>query len=92
MRARRTGEFWIACDFCDVWYDGKCVQVRRPRLPQRSACCCPNIGLAFCVFWRLLACLPADLTLFSLAASACWGCCLAFIAFSAFLERLYVGC
>ena len=27
MRACRTGEFWIACDFCDTWYDGKCVQV-----------------------------------------------------------------
>ena len=25
--ACRTGEFWIACDFCDTWYDGKCVQV-----------------------------------------------------------------
>lgn len=24
----RVGEFWIACDFCDTWYDGKCVQVR----------------------------------------------------------------
>lgn len=23
----RAGEFWIACDFCDTWYDGKCVQV-----------------------------------------------------------------
>lgn len=23
----RTGDFWIACDFCDTWYDGKCVQV-----------------------------------------------------------------
>ena len=27
LRACRTGEFWIACDFCDTWYDGKCVQV-----------------------------------------------------------------
>jgi hypothetical protein len=26
---RRVGEFWIACDFCDTWYDGKCVQVRQ---------------------------------------------------------------
>lgn len=24
----RTGDFWIQCDFCDTWYDGKCVQVR----------------------------------------------------------------
>jgi hypothetical protein len=22
----RVGDFWIACDFCDTWYDGKCVQ------------------------------------------------------------------
>ena len=27
LPACRTGEFWIACDFCDTWYDGKCVQV-----------------------------------------------------------------
>ena len=27
LSACRTGEFWIACDFCDTWYDGKCVQV-----------------------------------------------------------------
>jgi len=26
--ACRTGDFWIQCDFCDTWYDGKCVQVR----------------------------------------------------------------
>ena len=25
--ACRSGEFWIQCDFCDTWYDGKCVQV-----------------------------------------------------------------
>ena len=24
-RKYRTGEFWIACDFCDRWIDGKCV-------------------------------------------------------------------
>ena len=24
-RKYRTGEFWIACDFCDRWYDGQCV-------------------------------------------------------------------
>ena len=24
----RQGDFWIACDYCDTWYDGKCVQVR----------------------------------------------------------------
>ena len=33
VRARRTGEFWIACDFCDIWYDGKCVQARSTCFP-----------------------------------------------------------
>jgi len=28
LAACRTGDFWIQCDFCDTWYDGKCVQVR----------------------------------------------------------------
>lgn len=25
--SRRNGEFWLACDTCDRWFDGKCVQV-----------------------------------------------------------------
>ena len=33
----RTGDFWIQCDFCDTWYDGKCVQVRSIR-PAASSC------------------------------------------------------
>ena len=24
-RVYAVGEFWIACDFCDAWYDGECV-------------------------------------------------------------------
>lgn len=24
-RVYTVGEFWIACDFCDAWYDGECV-------------------------------------------------------------------
>lgn len=45
----RSGEFWIACDYCDVWYDGKCVQVGVPSLPRVAApphpfsCPTPNL-------------------------------------------------
>ena len=88
MRARRTGEFWIACDFCDVWYDGKCVQVRRPLL-----FCNAWLAAALTVgSFSAFACagLPARswrLTLFTLAASASRGCPLfAFVAVPSSLQ------
>lgn len=24
---KSTGEFWIACDYCDLWYCGSCSKV-----------------------------------------------------------------
>ena len=35
-RRYRPGEFWIACDCCDRWFDGKCVGMT-PQKAERSA-------------------------------------------------------
>ncbi|CAK0737550.1 hypothetical protein CVIRNUC_000931 [Coccomyxa viridis] len=40
-RVYRTGEFWIACDFCDTWYDGKCVQMTPQRAQKMGKWRCP---------------------------------------------------
>ncbi|KAK9825693.1 hypothetical protein WJX81_005446 [Elliptochloris bilobata] len=40
-RVYRTGEFWIACDFCDVWYDGKCVQMTPGKAQRMGKWRCP---------------------------------------------------
>jgi hypothetical protein len=35
-RRYRPGEFWIACDYCDRWFDGRCVGMT-PQKAERSA-------------------------------------------------------
>lgn len=40
-RLYRTGEFWIQCDFCDRWFDGKCVQMTPQLADQSSRWACP---------------------------------------------------
>ncbi|BDA44501.1 g10002 [Coccomyxa elongata] len=40
-RVYRTGEFWIACDFCDTWYDGKCVQMTPQKAQRMGKWRCP---------------------------------------------------
>ena len=34
----RVSDFWIQCDYCNTWYDGKCVGVRH--LPPAHGCTC----------------------------------------------------
>ncbi len=62
----RTGEFWIACDFCDTWYDGKCVQVRPlPWFSIHVVSCdpCWSLVLPSCGLDRSVPRLPELLTL-----------------------------
>lgn len=40
-RLYRTGEFWIQCDFCDRWFDGKCVAMTPQLADQSSRWACP---------------------------------------------------
>jgi hypothetical protein len=41
-RQYRVGEFWIACDFCDTWYDGKCVQMTPGKAQRMGKWKCPQ--------------------------------------------------
>lgn len=41
-RVYRAGEFWIACDFCDTWYDGKCVQMTPVKAQRMGRWKCPQ--------------------------------------------------
>jgi hypothetical protein len=40
-RLYRQGEFWIACDACDRWFDGKCVNMTAQKAERNSEWQCP---------------------------------------------------
>ncbi|KAK9867637.1 hypothetical protein WJX84_003338 [Apatococcus fuscideae] len=40
-RVYKTGDFWIQCDFCDTWYDGKCVQMTPNKAQRMGKWKCP---------------------------------------------------
>ena len=44
MLCCRRGEFWIQCDYCDRWFDGKCVQMNEAKAERQKDWRCP-----FCV-------------------------------------------
>lgn len=35
-------EFWIACDFCDTWYCGKCVRMTEQKAQKVKRFKCPS--------------------------------------------------
>jgi hypothetical protein len=37
----RSGEFWIQCDVCDRWFDGKCVGMTAAKAEQQPQWKCP---------------------------------------------------
>lgn len=41
-RKYRTGEFWIACDECDRWFDGKCVNMTQQKADRQPHWKCPG--------------------------------------------------
>jgi Alfin/PHD-finger len=41
-RQYRTGEFWIACDICDRWFDGKCVNMNQAKADRQPDWKCPG--------------------------------------------------
>jgi hypothetical protein len=41
-RIYRVGEFWIACDACDVWYDGDCVGMTAAKAQRLGTWKCPK--------------------------------------------------
>lgn len=41
-RIYRQGDFWIACDFCDTWYDGKCVGMTQQKAERMGKWKCPK--------------------------------------------------
>lgn len=41
-RIYRQGDFWIACDFCDTWYDGKCVGMTQQKAEKMGKWKCPK--------------------------------------------------
>jgi len=43
-----AGEFWIACDFCDRWFDGRCVNMTAQKAGMSSQWRCP-----FCINARV---------------------------------------
>eukprot|EP00884_Botryococcus_braunii_P018624 jgi/Botrbrau1/5445/Bobra.182_1s0047.2 len=40
-RVYRQGEFWIACDFCETWYDGMCVKMTPQKAQKVGKWKCP---------------------------------------------------
>lgn len=40
-RLYRTGEFWIQCDDCDRWFDGKCVNMTQQKAERTRDWKCP---------------------------------------------------
>lgn len=57
LNCRRTDEFWIACDKCDMWWCGKCAKVRS----------CGKSGI-WCIFNVLAAVGPQHVN----EAEPCW--------------------
>ncbi|KDD75614.1 hypothetical protein H632_c591p0 [Helicosporidium sp. ATCC 50920] len=43
-RQYRSGEFWIQCDVCDRWFDGRCVGMSQVKAERQPEWRCP-----FCV-------------------------------------------
>jgi hypothetical protein len=41
-RVYRVGEFWIACDACDTWYDGDCVGMTAAKAQRMGTWKCPG--------------------------------------------------
>jgi len=41
-RLYRNGEFWLACDTCDRWFDGKCVQMTPGKAQRMGDWHCPE--------------------------------------------------
>jgi hypothetical protein len=40
-RLYRNGEFWIACDACDRWFDGKCQNMTAAKAERNPTWTCP---------------------------------------------------
>jgi Alfin/PHD-finger len=40
-RMYKGGEFWIQCDDCDRWFDGKCVDMNQQKAAQSTKWTCP---------------------------------------------------
>lgn len=40
-RLYKSGEFWIACDICDRWYDGQCVGMTPQKADRSNKWACP---------------------------------------------------
>lgn len=40
-REYRSGEFWIQCDYCDRWFDGKCVNMTEQKANKQRDWKCP---------------------------------------------------
>ncbi|CAD7701495.1 unnamed protein product [Ostreobium quekettii] len=38
----RSGEFWIACDYCDIWYCGRCAKMTQERAETVRKWKCPS--------------------------------------------------
>lgn len=41
-RFYRVEEFWIACDYCDVWYCGKCAKMTQAKAERVKSWKCPK--------------------------------------------------
>lgn len=41
-RKYRNGEFWIACDMCDRWFYGKCVNMNQAKADRQPHWKCPG--------------------------------------------------
>lgn len=37
-----TNEFWIACDFCDTWYCGRCAKMTEVKAQKVESWKCPG--------------------------------------------------
>ena len=43
-RLYRTDEFWIACDFCDTWYCGRCAKMTQAKAEKVKNWKCTGCG------------------------------------------------
>lgn len=41
-RKYRTDEFWIACDYCETWYCGRCAKMTEAKAQRVKTWKCPN--------------------------------------------------